>query len=526
MHSDLEKQETHEGHLYDGYPDYRMGLDEEESTAEISISRQRTRITDPRSLATRIASHESRQPNFYHPLEHTPTTRNVIVDFDGPDDPYRPMNWPFYKKAYTTLIYGLVTMGATWGSSIYSSANEKISEKYHIGSVVATLGAPLSEVFGRRTAVFYPYFIGAIFAFDSATAKDTQTLMLTRFFGGFFSSAPVTNTGGVLGDLWTPAQRGPAMAAYAMAVASGPLAAPVVGGAIVDSYLSWRWVEYTTGILMMLILIIAIIFVDESYPPVLLVYKARRLRHEKGNWALHAKHEEWDVSFQQLATKYFVRPFQLLATPITACMAAYASFVYGILYLCFAAFPIEFEEERGWNHLVGSLPFLATLLGCITGASANSMNTKYYISRVAANRGRPVPEARLPPMMFGAIVFPAGCFLFGQTSSKHVFWLCPCIGAYLIGLGFITIFQCALNYLIDTFQVYAASAVAGNTALRSTFAGVFPLFAPAMFHNLGINWASSLIGFVSVALIPIPFIFFVYGKRVRAMGKCSRASCE
>ncbi len=173
----------------------------------------------------------------------------------------------------------------------------------------------------------------------------------------------------------------------------------------------------------MLILIIAILTVDESYYPVLLVYKARRLRHEKGNWALHAKHEEWDISFQQLATKYLIRPFQLLATPITACMAAYASFVYGIFYLCFAAFPIEFQEERGWNALVGSLPFLATLLGCVTGAIANSMNTKYYISRMKANNRRPVPEARLPPMMFGAIVFPAGCFLFGWTSSKNVFWL-------------------------------------------------------------------------------------------------------
>lgn len=52
------------------------------------------------------------------------------------------------------------------------------------------------------------------------------------------------------------------------------------------------------------------------------------------------------------------------------------------------------------------------------------------------------------------------------------------------------------------------------------------IFAPAMFHHLGIDWAASVIGFVSVALVPIPFVFFVYGKRVRAMGKWSRASCE
>jgi DHA1 family multidrug resistance protein-like MFS transporter len=119
MYSDLEKQETREGHLYDGFPDYRMGAEEAEAAADITVSRQRTRTTDPRSPATRLVSRVSRQPTFYHPLEHTPSTRDVIVDFDGPDDPYRPINWPFQKKAYTTLIYGLVTMGVTWGSSMY-----------------------------------------------------------------------------------------------------------------------------------------------------------------------------------------------------------------------------------------------------------------------------------------------------------------------------------------------------------------------------------------------------------------------
>lgn len=106
--------------------------------------------------------------------------------------------------------------------------------------------APLSEIYGRKQAVFVPFFISICFCFGSATAKDLQTLMLTRFFTGFFSSAPVTNTGGVFGDIWTPGQRGAAMAGYSMAVAGGPLAAPIIGGAIVDSYLSWRWTEYVS----------------------------------------------------------------------------------------------------------------------------------------------------------------------------------------------------------------------------------------------------------------------------------------
>lgn len=104
--------------------------------------------------------------------------------------------------------------------------------------------APLSEVYGRKPAVLGPYFIAAMFSFGSATAKDVQTLMLTRFFTGFFGAAPVTNTGGVLSDIWTAEQRGAAIVGYAMAVVGGPVLGPIAGGAITQSYLGWRWTQY------------------------------------------------------------------------------------------------------------------------------------------------------------------------------------------------------------------------------------------------------------------------------------------
>jgi MFS family permease len=279
-----------------------------------------------------------------------------------------------------------------------------------------------------------------------------------------------------------------------------------------------------TGIYMMFILTLDVIFIDESYPPVLLVYKAQRLRHETGNWALHAKHEEWDVSIKEMANKYLIRPFELLTTPICFCVALYASFVYGILYLNLAAFPIEFEEERGWGPVTGQLPFLAMLVGIFFGAGINLLNQRFYVKRFKANNNRSVPEARLPPMMLGSIVFAVGLFIFAWTSSRTIFWFGSIVGAACMGLGFFTIFQAAINYLVDTFPHASASAIAANTCLRSLFAAGFPLFADAMFHNLGISWAASTLGFISIALIPIPFLFYVYGKRIRARGKWSRAS--
>lgn len=108
------------------------------------------------------------------------------------------------------------------------------------------LWAPISELYGRKLAVQVPFLIGIAFAFGEATSKDFQTLMLCRFFGGFFSAAPLVNTGGVLADLFSPKDRAAAMVGYQMSVIGGPLAAPILGGAIVDSYLSWRWVGYVS----------------------------------------------------------------------------------------------------------------------------------------------------------------------------------------------------------------------------------------------------------------------------------------
>lgn len=289
--------------------------------------------------------------------------------------------------------------------------------------------------------------------------------------------------------------------------------------------LGWRWTEYLTGIIQAFILVIAVIFTDESYAPVLLVYKARRLRIESGNWALHARFEEWDVSVVELARKFLVRPVQLLLTPICFLIALYASLCYGILYMQLGAIPIIFGQIRGWNQFVAELPFLCILIGVVLGAAANVYNQTVYNKAYRAAGGRAVPEKRLPPMMFGSVLFSGGQFVVGWTGARtDIHWIVPCIGLLMFGTGFFTIFQAALNYLVDTFQAYAASAIAANTFLRSCFAGTFPLVVGPMFDNLGVGPGSSITGGFAALLVPVPFVFYIYGKRIRARSKWSKAS--
>lgn len=136
--------------------------------------------------------------------------------------------------------------------------------------------------------------------------------------------------------------------------------------------------------------------------------------------------------------------------------------------------PIIFAEHRGWSHVRSALPFLALLVGSSIGAAINVYNQIVYNKKAA---GKVAPELRLPPMMFGSVAFSSGLFITGWTADPQYPWIAPVIGISLTGIGFFTIFQAALNYLVDTFQLYAASAVAANTFLRSCFAGAY-VFLP------------------------------------------------
>lgn len=132
-------------------------------------------------------------------------------------------------------------------------------------------------------------------------------------------------------------------------------------------------------------------------------------------------------------------------------------------------------------------------------------NEPRYRRISAAAGGKPVPEGRLLPMSFGEIIFVCGLFWFGWTTTS-VFWLSPIIAIASIGAGFTVIFQQCLNCLVDTYRLYAASAVSANTLLRNLLAASFPLFARPMFNYLGIGPGMSILGAVAALMLPLPIV--------------------
>ena len=105
--------------------------------------------------------------------------------------------------------------------------------------------------------------------------------------------------------------------------------------------------------------------------------------------------------------------------------------------------------------------------------------------------------------------------MYGWTADKHVFWLVPILGTGIVGFGLLATFMPIQTYLVDAFTIYAASALAANTVLRSLVGAVLPLAGQKMYATLGLGWGNSLLAFIALAMCPIPVIFYRYGERIR-----------
>lgn len=374
------------------------------------------------------------------------------------------------------FLLAFTTFTSTFTSSIFSTALRGISAAYGVSQEVSLLGvsfyvlgfatgpicwAPLSELQGRRLPILIGMFGFTIFQFAVAAAKDLQTILLCRFFGGFFGASPLAVVAAVFSDIFDNRSRGLAITVFAMTVFTGPLLAPFIGGFIVDSSLGWRWTSYIPGFMGAAAFVLDFIVLDETYPPVILVEKAAELRRRTKNWGIHAKQEEIEVDFRELLTKNFSRPLRLLVTePIVLLLSIYMSFIYGLLYLFLTAYPIVFQRIHGFNAGVGGLPYFGMIIGTLLAGFFIILQQPAYNRKLKANNDVPVPEWRLPPVIIGGACFAAGLFWFGWSGYKEsIHWIVPTASGLLTGFGLLSIFLQSLNYLIDAYLVLYVTSI-------------------------------------------------------------------
>ncbi|KAL2819933.1 major facilitator superfamily domain-containing protein [Aspergillus cavernicola] len=440
--------QIHRTNLYSSF-DTSSSDDVSNSYDEVDrMSRMQTAQTQPGyglelhpTAISRIATQRSQHSATVAALRSRPS-RKPLPEF-GAGKPYPPP-LPEKEEVLVSALFAFTTFNSTFASSIFSAAN----------SVRFSLRCR------NYSAGVYPFslvFLDSVFQFAVATAENLQTVVICRSFGGFFGACPIAVVAAVFSDIYDNRHCGLAITIFTMMVFTGPLFAPFIGGFIVESYPSWRWTEYLTGIMGAAAFVLDLFPVEEMYPPVVLIKKAEELRRRTKN--MRNKRS---------------RPVRILFSELVLLLVSiYMAFLYGLLYLFYDRIPY---------------------------------------CKLSSNNDIPIPEWRLPPAIIGAAALAGGLFWFGWTGYKtSISWIVPTASGLLTGFGLLCIFLQCLNSIIDTYLVFAASALAANSFLRSMAGAGFPLFAPYM--------TGSLLGCVAAVLMPIPLLFYLYGSRIRQKSK-------
>lgn len=474
-----------------------------------------------------------------------------LVTWESADDPENPKNWTTGKKWAATFVVSSFTFISPVSSSMVAPALRAISADFNVTNqveqslvlsifVLAYAIGPLflgplryvyhhpagnllnkltgnSEIFGRVYVLQLANLFYLFFNLGCGLAKTSGQEIAFRFLAGLGGSAPLALGGGVLSDLFTAEERGRAISIYSLAPLLGPAIGPIAGGFIAENT-TWRWVYYATTIADGIIQCFGLFFLQETYAPVLLTRKKKKLIKETGNEALHTEFDNPDRTLGKTLRIALIRPFKLLGTQvIVQVLAIYMAYLYGLMYLVLSTFPGLWENDYHESVGIGGLNYIALGIGFFTGTQVCApLQDRIYRILKARNGGVGKPEFRVPLMIPGAILVPIGLFMYGWSAEARTHWIVPDIGAAIFSAGVIIGFQCIQTYIVDSYTRYAASAVGAATVLRSLAGFGFPLFAPYMYAALGYGWGNSLLAFIAIGLgWPAPILLWKYGEKLR-----------
>ena len=454
------------------------------------------------------------------------------------NDPRNPMGFSEVKKWSITMLVAIATLAVAFVSTAYTGSTAEIVATFNTSNEVVTLGvslfvlgfavgplmwAPMSELYGRQLLFIGTYIMLTAFNAGAAGVNSMAGLIVLRFLAGTFGASPLTNAGGVIADMFPANQRGLGMSVFAAAPFLGPVIGPIVGG-FAGETIGWRWVEGIMAIFTGVLCIVGTLLIPETYTPVILGRRAKALAKRTGKVYISEMEKKQGKTTPKAAfQKAMIRPWALLFTePIVFLLSIYMAIIYGTLYMLFGAFPIVFQEVRGWSPGIGGLAFLGVAIGILIGVAYSIIDNKRYARIEKEHGGEAPPEARLPPAIVASVFLPIGIFWFAWTNYPSIHWIVSIIGTAPFGFGMVLVFLALMNYLIDAYTIYAASVLAANSVLRSIFGATFPLFTTYMYSGLGIHWASSIPGFLALACLPFPFIFWKFGARIRM--KCKYAA--
>ncbi|KAL5624176.1 hypothetical protein BROUX41_004236 [Berkeleyomyces rouxiae] len=461
----------------------------------------------------------------------------IIVAWDGPSDPQDPFNWSPQKKWLATGLGLFATFISLVNGSIITVAHEAINDEFGVSDAhfphsywpVASWGVggalfslavlPMMEDFGIRTVFLITYFLFICFLIPVGVASNFATLVVVRFFSGGCVTILANTVASILTNVFNGDRaRAPAMGLYILMYLAASSSGPVIGAAIFD-HLDWRWIGYVELIWTAVFLPVFVFGMPESRSSVLLRQKAKRMRQQGLN--AHTAEELDTTPLLQIVAKSVQRPLYMLCTESVVFVSTlWSAFSLGTIYLFTQSVEQVYGELYGWDAVksgyVQASIVIGEILGCVFCLSTNH----WYYNSAAHNTetpGKPIPESRLYQAVVGGLFgVTGGMFIYAWTAYPGIHWIVPSIGLAVTGFGTTAVVQSISNYLVDAYSKYAGSAIAAICLGENMAIALVPLAAPSMYTNLGFHWASSLLGFISLAMVATPLAVLKWGQSIRA----------
>lgn len=457
-----------------------------------------------------------------------------LIDWWDDKDQENPQNWPMWKKLFVTFEICLLTFSVYIGSAIFTPGIPTVMQDFGVSQVAATLGltlfvggyglgpllwSPMSEIpqIGRNPVYIATLIVFVALQVPTALAGNFGTLLAFRFLTGLFGSPALATGGATIADMYKPSKRAYGIGIWGLSAVCGPVLGPLVGGFAAQAK-RWRWTIWELMWLSGFALAMLIIFLPETSSANILYRRARRLRKMTGrkNLMSEPEIESEGLSRREMAMIILVRPFTLnFLEPMVFLLNLYIALIYGLLYVWFESFEIVFVGIYHFNLGQQGLAYIGILVGALITLAPYYWWMNKYLEPKFDENGNIRPESRLPPACIGGCFIPICLFWFGWSARPDIHWIMPIVGSGFFSVGAFLLFNSVLNYLPDAYPTYAASVLAGNDLFRSAFGAGFPLFASAMYHNLGVDWASSTLAFLSIVFIPIPWVLMRYGEVLR-----------
>ncbi|KAF3407736.1 hypothetical protein DPV78_000229 [Talaromyces pinophilus] len=477
-----------------------------------------------------MADHGNDSSNYSDELQ------NIISSWNSHEHREHPYNLPRWRINATAVLLAMLAFLVPFSSAIMSPATGHIMEEFDSTSEllqafvvsIFVLGnafgplvwAPLSEIYGRLYIYHGTNIAFVALTVGCALAPSLSALIALRFLAGLFGGTVLANGGASIADMMPPSKRGLFMGLFILGPVMGPALGPICGG-FLSTAKGWRWVFWLVAIVGGFVAIIMGLITRETYAPVLLHRKLDRVRQHKGlpDGGLSVNQDtDTTVTWRTILWRGIVRPMTLLVrSPISALCAIYMAIAYGILNLLITSISIVYQASYGWSTNISGLAFIGLGCGTFCGTMIISTTSDRYGASVAARNGveQRKPEYRLFLLPVGGLLLPAGLFIFGWTAQYTVHWIVPMIGEALTGVGIMIIFMSTTLYLIDSYTIYAASALAANGFMRSIGGGLLPLAGLTMYSNLGVGWGNSVLAFIALTIPPISLVLQRYGENLR-----------